>query len=498
MNPSTTTPAPGPGSASAAGPATSAPGAAGPTGAPAAAPRPPLRRPRDGRVLAGVAAGLADHLGLDVALVRLLVVLATVLTQGLGLLAYIAAIFIISAAEPGAPRPAAPRRDPATGSRSPAFWGGIALLVVGVWWLVAVTPLRFGLLPGVSVGSLAAPLLLIGVGLALWVTGDRVAAPVPPAPLGPTTSTVSPSSTPPTTSAPSITSTTPTMQEPAMSASDRPAADATATSAYASSTAASSPVSGAAPTAPPASPPTPPTPPSGDGGGDGSGWTPPPAPERSGGLLGRLTVGLVLVTVGLLWSLRLAGALTITGGQLLAAALLVVGLGLLVGAVAGRARGLIWFGAVLLPLVLIAQIPGSSWIDTVPSMTTESGTAAGELRLTPADVAELQDSYELGAGSIRLDLTELDLDGNDLKVEISVGAGEIRVIVPDDVDLDASASIGIGEIRLLERRSGGIGVGDLEVSAQATGQARGSIELELSTGIGNIRVEQAPARVPAS
>jgi phage shock protein PspC (stress-responsive transcriptional regulator) len=431
-------------------------------------------------VLAGVAAGLADHLGIDVALVRLLIVLATIVTQGFGLLLYLVAIFVIPAAAPGEPRPVAARRDPALGGRSPAFWGGIALLVVGLWWLVAVTPVRFGFLPGVSMGSLAAPLLLIGLGLALWVTGDRAGSAGHPA-VGP-----SPAMTP-TAGAAAARSTsmstfppTPNLQESAMTAYDTPTSGTQATSVPPS------------PTPPSTTPPTPPAPPA----GDGDGWTPPPAPERSSGLLSRATVGVLLVTIGLLWSLRLAGVLAITGAQLLAAALLVVGLGLLVGAFAGRARGLIWVGAILLPLVLLAQLPGAGWIQSIPSVSTGSGTAAGELRLTPTELDELDDTYEIGAGSIRLDLTRLPLDGEDVELEISVGAGEIRVIVPDDVDLDASASIGIGEIRLLERRSGGIGVGDLEVSAEAAGQAVGSIDLELSTGIGGIRVEQAPAARP--
>jgi len=261
---------------------------------------------------------------------------------------------------------------------------------------------------------------------------------------------------------------------------------ATATGAAATSTP-------AAPTPPSTTPPSPPAPPSGDGGGEG--WTPPPAPERSGGLLGRATVGLLLVTIGLLWSLRLAGVLAITGGQLLAAALLVVGLGLLVGAVAGRARGLIWLGAVLLPLVLIAQLPTPGWIDTFPVSMTDSG-AAGEMRLTPSDLEELQDSYELGAGSIRLDLRELPIDGEEIDVELSVGVGEIRVLVPDDLDLEATGSIGIGEVQLLERSSGGIGIGDLEVRSEATGDPRGSVELELSAGIGEIVVQRVDAPSP--
>jgi predicted membrane protein len=238
-----------------------------------------------------------------------------------------------------------------------------------------------------------------------------------------------------------------------------------------------------------AAPPTPPTDPTTPGGD----WTPPPAPERSDSVLARATVGLTLLTVGLLWTLRLAGVLTVSIGQILAAALLVVGLGLLIGAVMGRGRSLIWLGVVLLPFVLLAQVPGATWVGAVPVISSDSA-AAGELRLTPVEFDELQNRYELGAGSIRLDLTQLPFDGESIDIEVAVGAGEIRVIVPDDVDLEATGSVGIGQVQILSRSAGGLGVGDVE-SSVALDDPRGSVELELNAGLGDIRVDTAPPAV---
>ena len=238
---------------------------------------------------------------------------------------------------------------------------------------------------------------------------------------------------------------------------------------------------------PSSTPPAPPVPPVAAGGD----WTPPPAPERSRSILGRATVGLMLVTVGLLWTLRLAGVLAVTAGQLLAAALLVVGLGLLVGAFVGRSRGLIWLGVLLLPLVLVAQIPEASWMSAVPIVSTDS-SAAGELSLTPTGFDDLQSRYEIGAGSIRLDLTELPFDGESVDLEVSVGAGEIRIIVPDDVTVTATGSVGIGQIQLEERSAGGLGIGDLEVQLDPDDPV-GSITLELNAGLGDIRMDAAPA-----
>ncbi|WP_025068687.1 PspC domain-containing protein [Bacteroides gallinarum] len=54
-----------------------------------------LTRPRTGRMIAGVCAGLADFFGLDVSLVRILYVLATVFTVFSGVIIYTILLIII-------------------------------------------------------------------------------------------------------------------------------------------------------------------------------------------------------------------------------------------------------------------------------------------------------------------------------------------------------------------------------------------------------------------
>ena len=54
-----------------------------------------LMRPRDGRMLAGVCAGVADYFSLDVILVRVIWAVVSVITGGAGVLAYLAAWIII-------------------------------------------------------------------------------------------------------------------------------------------------------------------------------------------------------------------------------------------------------------------------------------------------------------------------------------------------------------------------------------------------------------------
>lgn len=54
-----------------------------------------LRRPRNGRMVAGVCAGLAEFFGLDVSLVRIVYTLATIFTAFSGVIIYFLMVLIV-------------------------------------------------------------------------------------------------------------------------------------------------------------------------------------------------------------------------------------------------------------------------------------------------------------------------------------------------------------------------------------------------------------------
>lgn len=56
--------------------------------------RPPLRRARSGRMLAGVSAGIADYLGVDVTIIRIAFAVTTAL-GGSGIPVYLACLLLI-------------------------------------------------------------------------------------------------------------------------------------------------------------------------------------------------------------------------------------------------------------------------------------------------------------------------------------------------------------------------------------------------------------------
>jgi len=126
------------------------------------APRSTLRRSRSDRILAGVAGGVAQHLGLDVFVVRLaFVVLA--LAAGFGLVVYLL-LWVLAPAEPADAGVPLHRRRLSKPSSRELLGGG--LVVAGVLVVLMVTGFWSG-------ENLAWPVTLAAIGFALlWARGS--------------------------------------------------------------------------------------------------------------------------------------------------------------------------------------------------------------------------------------------------------------------------------------------------------------------------------------
>jgi len=167
----------------------------------------------------------------------------------------------------------------------------------------------------------------------------------------------------------------------------------------------------------------------------------PPRP-RGDGSLTWLTIGFALIAAGALWLVdRAAGG--VEWPDYVALELAVVGLGLLLGTWRGAGRRLIPIGGVL-TLVLL----GSTQLPTL---------SAGEVRATPLSAADVSPRYELGVGSLRLDLTAIDdlaaLDGRTISIE--AGMAEIQVLVPDEIDVTVDAHVDLGDLNVFDREVAG-------------------------------------------
>lgn len=301
----------------------------------------------------------------------------------------------------------------------------VVLLVVGALTLVAQTHLFDG---GVLWSA-----LLIGAG-ALVLLKDRDDDRGDPPASGPPV----PEATDPT--APLSTSTsTPT---PTPGASDIPAA---------------------APASPPAAAPA----------------SPPPAPP-TGRSLTTVVVSVLLVGGGV------AGLAGMSATLFLSIALLVVGIGLLVGSRWGRARGLIPVG-----LVVVVALGAASLFDFLDVSFRGS---AGERLERPATAASVHQVYRQSVGDLTVDLGNVDFADPSFRggpVEARIGVGQLTVIVPADADVVVVAKVGVGELTVLGERDNGLGVSRRVVRHAVSGADGPDLRLEVRAGVGEVRVRRA-------
>lgn len=177
-----------------------------------------------------------------------------------------------------------------------------------------------------------------------------------------------------------------------------------------------------------------------------AGYQPPgPMPEdprRQGPVLFWFTMALSLVVIGVLLTLELAGV-DLHPGAYPAAVVGACGLMLLVGAFYGRAGGLIPVGllAALITLLLSVATPVSDDLLSI-----------GQTKVSPDRLADLDESYAVGMGEIKIDLTETDLtEAANQDLDLDMGIGHIQVLVPEEgLAVAVDADVGIGEIKVFD------------------------------------------------
>ena len=113
----------------------------------------------------------------------------------------------------------------------------------------------------------------------------------------------------------------------------------------------------------------------------------------------------------------------------MAITVIAAGVAILVGAFVRPVRWLV------LPAVALALSAGA-----VSAAGIDLDGGIGERDYRPASAADMRDTYELGMGELVVDLRQTDLPAGDVPVEIDLGIGEARLIVPEDVCVATDAA----------------------------------------------------------
>jgi phage shock protein PspC (stress-responsive transcriptional regulator) len=218
--------------------------------------------------------------------------------------------------------------------------------------------------------------------------------------------------------------------------------------------------------------------PPGSWGSTGTAVAPRERQPRQRSMLGWFTVAAALLAAGIATALDNLGAINMTPARVLAVALTVVGVGLLIGSLWGRAWWLILLGLLLVPAAGIAGL-----VNGLP--VTGQG---GDQVVRPLTVREIQPSYELGGGHLTLDLRQVEFGAKPVVVDAKVTAGELDVLLPRDLPVTVHSKIAAGEIDVLGRQNGGIQI-ENTVSEPGT-RGSGQMELRLHVGLGQIKVNR--------
>jgi phage shock protein PspC (stress-responsive transcriptional regulator) len=203
-----------------------------------------------------------------------------------------------------------------------------------------------------------------------------------------------------------------------------------------------------------------------------------PRPPRPRPLLGPLAIALLLLYSGLSVFADRVGWWSTDPGSFVAVCLMIVGGVLVLSAFLGRARGLIWIGVLLLPI---------AWAITAIDLTWWDGV--GERTVAVTTIDQLDDSYRWGIGEFTVDLSDLDLGGNDRDLAVGLTIGELTVYVPETmgVEIDLVARMGSVIITDGQDRVNNDGI-DITLDRVVGDPDGGTLRLDVDMGIGEAEI----------
>ena len=113
----------------------------------------------------------------------------------------------------------------------------------------------------------------------------------------------------------------------------------------------------------------------------------------------------------------------------------------------------------------------------------------GQREYRPGSSVDLRDHYDLGIGELVVDLRDTDLPKGDVPLDLDVGIGEARVIVPDDVCVATNAEVGAGNIAIFGRDHGGVDA--KYVNSPTAKPTTTRLLLNADVGMGEVRVHDS-------
>ncbi|HTI28771.1 MAG TPA: PspC domain-containing protein [Methylomirabilota bacterium] len=198
------------------------------------------------------------------------------------------------------------------------------------------------------------------------------------------------------------------------------------------------------------------------------------APSRPRSPLAWYISAAMLLAIGVLAMVSQVAERDVTPGQFFGAALVVLGIGLVVGAWWGRARILILLAILLAPLGVMGSF-----------LTAPLEGGVGDHAFQPVTAAEVQDEYRSLGGRLTLDLTQLTTSPRDIHIAASVAVGQLMVILPEGASIELHTRVGAGDVIVLGSQDVGTSLDSRFVRRNLN---QTTYILDLEAGIGEVYV----------
>lgn len=197
---------------------------------------------------------------------------------------------------------------------------------------------------------------------------------------------------------------------------------------------------------------------------------------------GALVFGLILIVVGGVTLLATTDAVDPGGAWILvglAALLVIIGAAILVQSRRGLDGGLVFWGvAITVVLTIALQV----------DLSFESGF--GERRVSPVNAEELERTYSHAFGSLRVDLSDLELPpGRTERLSIDIAFGDLVVELPNDIAWRVEADAVFGSVDLPGRELSGLANDGVETS-EDWDTADERIDIDISAAFGSAEVRR--------
>ncbi len=218
-----------------------------------------------------------------------------------------------------------------------------------------------------------------------------------------------------------------------------------------------------------------------------------PPVRRPRSVLTPVTLALALVAAGLAGVALLLGVPGASPLWVPAAALGVVGLGLVVGSIAPRRprRGLVIAAVPLIILTVMGSLAAAQPGFRPPWAGPDDGITrgAGDVTQAPVLVSAVAPEYRTGLGDIDLDLTRLAVPpagAAPVRTVVESGAGDVTVRVPATADVTVTCGNGLGDVDCLGMTS------DVENHVDLGPDGPGGIAIDLTarSGAGDVAVRR--------